>query len=398
MTAQGRNYWGLIAAGGTGSRMGTGVAKQYRLLAGITVLERAILQLLKVERLTGVMVGAASQPAASILQNLSGEQRRHRPVLRSEPGASRAATVLQALEEITRQASDQASDQTWVLVHDAARPMVQVADIDRLIDAADMGTDGGLLGWPVADSLARVQDGQMQTSVDRAGLWRAATPQVFRLGSLRDCLRAAINRGDTITDEASIMCAAGYRPVLVACAADNFKLTTVEDMAMAEQMLGASKQNIRVGTGYDVHALVPDRPLIIGGVDIPFERGLAGHSDADVLLHAIADAALGAAALGDLGRHFPDSDSRFSGISSRTLLRHVVSLLREQGMAIGNIDATVIAQAPKLARQIPQMQKNIAADCEVATELVSVKATTTEGLGFIGRGEGIAAQASVTLR
>ena len=153
----------------------------------------------------------------------------------------------------------------------------------------------------------------------------------------------------------------------------------------------------RVGTGFDVHQLVTGRALIIGGVNIPFERGLLGHSDADVLLHAIADALLGAAALGDIGKHFPDSDPTYKGADSRTLLRSVVQRVREAGWQVGNIDATIIAQAPKMAPHIAQMQVNIAADCGVAVHAINVKATTTEQLGFTGRGEGIAAQASALL-
>ena len=153
----------------------------------------------------------------------------------------------------------------------------------------------------------------------------------------------------------------------------------------------------RVGTGFDVHPLVPGRALIVGGVTIPYERGLLGHSDADVLLHAIADALLGAAALGDIGKHFPDSDPNYKGADSRTLLRTVVQRVREAGWQVGNIDATIIAQAPKMAPHVAQMQANIAADCGVALDAINIKATTTEQLGFTGRGEGIAAQASALL-
>ncbi len=158
-----------------------------------------------------------------------------------------------------------------------------------------------------------------------------------------------------------------------------------------------SQLPLRVGTGFDVHAFVAGRPLLIGGVEIPYERGLLGHSDADVLLHAICDALLGALALGDIGKHFPDTDNRYAGADSRALLRHVVGVVHAAGYAVGNIDATIIAQAPKMVPYIETMRRNIAADCGVSFDCISVKATTTERLGFTGRGEGIAAQAVVSV-
>ncbi len=348
------------------------------------MLERTIGQLLSVRtpRLDGIIIGAAKDPAESMLNRINENSSTGVEVSRSEPGPTRAQTVLLALQRAT-QACD---DDDWILIHDAARPLVRPREIEKLISVVGTSNDGGLLGWPVVDSLARADEGEMTTSHSRDGLWRCATPQMFRLGHLRDCLAAAIARGDSITDEASIM----------QCSSANFKITTPEDFDMAQQLINATTTT-RVGTGFDVHALVGGRRLILGGVEIEFDRGLDGHSDADVLLHAIADACLGAAAMGDIGRHFPDSDDRYAGADSRQLLRHVVDLLGSRGFAIINIDATVIAQAPKLAPYIARMVDNIANDCGVATDAVNVKATTTEGLGFTGRGQGIAAQASVSV-
>lgn len=374
--------------------MGVGTPKQYRLLAGMPMLELTVRKLLSLRnpQLDGVVIGAAAEPAESVLRRLNHDSIATGVLDRSEPGSTRAETVLKAVERVAQTCTDE----DWILVHDAARPLLKATDVERLIDVVGERDDGGLLGWAVADSVSRVDGDAMTESVSRDGLWRAATPQLFRLGLLRESLSAAIARGDVITDEASVMFAAGYRPRLVQCSPSNFKITTVEDFAMAQQMLGVST-GIRVGTGFDVHALVDGRPLILGGVEIAFDRGLDGHSDADVLLHAIADACLGAAALGDIGRHFPDSDSQYAGADSRQLLRHVVGLLRAGNLVVNNIDATVIAEAPKLAPHIAQMVANIASDCAVAPGAVNVKATTTEGLGFTGRGQGIAAQATVTV-
>jgi len=391
-----QRYWAVVAAGGSGSRMGPGQPKQYRILAGKTVLEHCVSQLLGVERLAGVFVGADRELAQPIIARI--QQPSPSVILRRcEPAATRAGTVLAALEMVQQYA--EIAD--WVLVHDAARPLVRIEDVDRLIDSIGDADDGGLLGWPVTDSLGLSEnaDGrpQMTRSVSRDGLWRAATPQMFRLGSLYATLQASIDNDTHATDEAGMMSAAGFHPTFVACSPTNFKITRIEDLQLASKLIDATTTSVRVGTGFDVHRLVAGRPLILGGVKIPFERGLAGHSDADVLLHAIIDACLGAAALGDIGGHFPDSDSQYQGVDSRELLRLSVARVAEAGFSVANVDATIIAEAPRLSPYVAAMTTQIASDCGVDVDCVNVKATTTEGLGFTGRGEGIASQASVIL-
>jgi 2-C-methyl-D-erythritol 4-phosphate cytidylyltransferase/2-C-methyl-D-erythritol 2,4-cyclodiphosphate synthase len=230
----------------------------------------------------------------------------------------------------------------------------------------------------------------------RADLWQAQTPQMFRYRLLMEAL-SEVGVDAVVTDEASAVEQHGYRPRLVMGDSRNLKVTYPQDLALAELILKNGKSIMRVGQGFDVHALVAGRRLVIGGVDIPFERGLAGHSDADVLLHAITDALLGAAALGDIGRHFPDTDPRYRGADSRVLLRDTVRLLAERGFGVVNVDSTVITEAPRLARYIPAMVENIAADLGIPASAVNVKAKTAERLGFVGRGEGIVAEAVVLI-
>jgi 2-C-methyl-D-erythritol 2,4-cyclodiphosphate synthase len=250
------------------------------------------------------------------------------------------------------------------------------------------------LALPVPDTLKR-SDASAEAvrsvqTVDRAGLWAAQTPQLFPLHRLAHALKQATD----VTDEASAMEQLGAKPRLVMGDWANRKYTYPEDFQEREAL---TRQNPwpRVGTGFDVHALVEGRPLIIGGVRIDHPRGLLGHSDADVLLHAISDAILGAAGLGDIGRHFPDTESQYKGADSRVLLRTVVERVHAEGFDVYQLDATIIAQAPKMSPHIAQMVMNIQADTQ--TEAVNIKATTTEHLGFTGRQEGIAAQASAVL-
>ena len=287
-----------------------------------------------------------------------------------------------------------------VAIHDAARPLAGSDLFDHCVQsAADNGA--AIAATPVADTLKRVDTGVITGTVDRAGLWAAQTPQAFRLDVL---LRAiAANAGETVTDEARLCEAVGVPVVVVPASLANLKVTHPEDIAVAEALLrNRSAQRppvtqMRTGIGYDAHRFAPERRLVLGGVEIRHDQGLAGHSDADVLLHAIADAVLGAAALGDIGKHFPPSDERFRDADSQDLLRQAVRLASEAGWAPGNVDATLLAEAPRIGPHVPLMRERIAACLGISLEAVGVKATTNEGMGAVGRGEGIAALATVTL-
>jgi len=231
----------------------------------------------------------------------------------------------------------------------------------------------------------------------RASLYEAQTPQAFHARALRAAIEALEARGETVTDDAAAMEAAGESVRLVEGAYTNIKLTTPEDLAMAEWMLRGQSAAPRTGYGYDAHRLVEGRPLVLCGVEIPFEKGLLGHSDADVALHALMDALLGAACLGDIGRHFPDSDERYRGVSSALLLEQVRELLAEKGWAVESVDVTVVAERPKLKGYMERMCARTAEALKISPDRVNVKATTTEGMGFEGEGLGISAHATATI-
>jgi 2-C-methyl-D-erythritol 4-phosphate cytidylyltransferase/2-C-methyl-D-erythritol 2,4-cyclodiphosphate synthase len=302
-------------------------------------------------------------------------------------GAERLHSVWQGLQEIT-------AGTEIVLIHDAARPFIAHRVIDACL-AAVHRHGAAVVARPVADTLKRATpEGAVETTVDRTGIWGAQTPQGFRADVLLAAYRRAREEGWRVTDDAAVVERAGHRVHLVEGDAMNFKVTRPEDLAMAERVLGTC----RSGFGYDVHRLVEERALVLGGVTVPSERGLLGHSDADVLTHAIMDALLGAAALGDIGQHFPDTDPAFRGASSLALLTEVIDKLQAAGWSVVNTDATIVAQAPRLAPFIPEMCRRLAAAMRLPVEHVSVKATTTEGLGFAGSGEGMAAYAAAAIQ
>jgi 2-C-methyl-D-erythritol 4-phosphate cytidylyltransferase/2-C-methyl-D-erythritol 2,4-cyclodiphosphate synthase len=300
-----------------------------------------------------------------------------------------------------------------VVIHDGARPLAEPQLFDRCAAvAAESGA--AIAATPVADTLKRVAEDAIAGTVDRAGLWAAQTPQAFRMETLRRAMAAS--SGEIVTDEARLCEVAGLPVSVVPASPANIKVTHAEDIPVADALLRerrggwrekGGKENEessghlplppRVGIGYDAHRFASGRRLVLGGVEIAHNRGLAGHSDADVLLHAIADAVLGAASLGDIGQHFPPSDERFRDADSQHLLREVARLAREAGWVPGNIDATLLAEAPRIGPHVPLMRERIAACLGLSPGAVSVKATTNEGMGSIGRGEGIAALATVTL-
>lgn len=283
-----------------------------------------------------------------------------------------------------------------VLIHDGARPLANADLFTRCaLAAAEFGA--AIAAIPVADTLKRVAERIITETVDRNGLWAAQTPQAFRLDVLHRAL--AVSGGADVTDEARICEAAGIPVTVVPASTANLKVTHPEDIAVAEALLLArfAPPRTRTGIGYDIHRFAPRRALVLGGVAIAHGVGLEGHSDADVLLHAIADAILGAAALGDIGQHFPPSDERFRDADSQDLLREVARLTREAGWVTTHVDATILAEAPRIGPHTLAMRQRIAACLGIEIDAVSVKATTNEGLGAIGRGEGIAALATATL-
>ncbi len=370
----------LIVAAGSGQRLGGGVPKQFRTIAGKPVLRWAV------ERLSGhsavgsvrVVVGEGQQSfATAALAGLEvGEL--------ITGGAERSDSVRAGLQAIHGEA---------VLVHDAARPFCPPLVVDRLLAALEF-FDGAAPVLGVGDTLARAGS-ELEDTVERSGLVRVQTPQAFRL----DSLRTAYGRwsGPAPTDETTVVRAAGMRVAAVEGDSLLDKLTTASDWQRAESWL-AGRMVPRTGMGFDVHAFAGDGPLMLGGIAVPSERGLAGHSDADVVLHAITDALLGAAGLGDIGEHFPPTDPQWKGAASELFLAHAAQLVRSGGGIIDHVDCTIICEEPRIGPHRAAMRERIAAILELRQTAVSIKATTTERLGFTGRGEGIAAQAVVSIR
>jgi 2-C-methyl-D-erythritol 4-phosphate cytidylyltransferase/2-C-methyl-D-erythritol 2,4-cyclodiphosphate synthase len=370
----------LIVAAGKGERLGGGVPKQYRMLGGKPVLRWAVEWLIShpAVRSTRVVIGSGQQElAAAALQGLDvGDM--------IEGGAERSDSVKAGLRAIGGDA---------VLVHDAARPFCPAAVVDRLIAQLEF-FHGATPVLPVGDTLARA-DRSLDEIVERTGLVRVQTPQAFRLDALRKAY--GIWSGGVPTDETTVLRAAGLEVGVVEGDPALDKLTTPADFQRAEQWI-AGRLSPRTGMGFDVHAFAGEGPVMLGGVAIPHSRGLLGHSDADVVLHAITDALLGAAGLGDIGEHFPPSDPTWKGVSSDRFLRHAVELLRSRGAIIDHVDCTIIAEEPKVGPHRSTMRQRIAEIAGLSLDQVSIKATTTEGLGFTGRREGIAAQAVASIR
>jgi 2-C-methyl-D-erythritol 4-phosphate cytidylyltransferase/2-C-methyl-D-erythritol 2,4-cyclodiphosphate synthase len=273
-----------------------------------------------------------------------------------------------------------------LVVHDAARPFASDALLERVLDASTRAP-AVIPAIPAADTIKRCVGGKVKETLDREALYHAQTPQAAN----REALLAAMRASPDATDESSALERAGIEVRVVPGEVSNRKITTFDDLK------GVLRVEHRTGLGYDVHRLASGRALILGGVEIPFERGLEGHSDADVLLHAVTDALLGAASLGDIGTHFPNTDPTWKNASSDHFLRHAMNLLRADGYALAHLDATVIAEAPRLAPFMQRMRDSIASILEVESSRISVKATTHEGLGALGRCEGIAAFAIATI-
>ncbi len=367
----------LLVAAGTGSRYGGETPKQFSMVAGCSVLRHAAAALARECDLLQPVGDAAAIGTA--LAGLA-----HLQVVPG--GATRQASVRAGLEALAPHAPD------VVLVHDGARPFIPPGTIAALLAALETAP-GAIPAVPVADTLKLGVHGRIAATVPRDGLFRAQTPQAFRFPLLLRLHRAS---GENATDDAALLEAAGEAVALVAGHEDNIKLTYKEDAMRLERVLAPTLLP-RVGTGYDVHVLQAGRKLILCGVEVPHEQGLAGHSDADVGIHALCDAIYGALAEGDIGRHFPPSESQWKDADSARFLRHAAGRIAARGGRLGNVDVTLICERPKITPHAPAMIARLAELLGVDPACVSVKATTTERLGFTGRMEGIAAQAVATV-
>lgn len=378
----------LIVAAGRGARFGGALPKQYRLLAGQTILRRSVLAYLNHSGIDRVRV--VIDPAFRDLYDAAvGDLPLAPPV---DGGTERQDSVRLGLEAMAA-----ADEPARVLIHDAARPLIDGDTIAQVIAALDH-TPGAIAAIPVADTLKRANIADacptIADTVDRSHLWRAQTPQGFRFRPILDAHRAAI--GSALTDDAALLEARGLDVRLVTATEENFKVTTEADLCRAEALL-AARMETRTGSGFDVHRFGPGDHVTLCGIAVPHDAGLEGHSDADVGLHAITDAILGAISAGDIGQHFPPSEPRWKGAGSDAFLRHAADLVAARGGRIVHLDVTLICERPKVGPHRPAMAERIAEILGLAADRVSVKATTTEGLGFAGRREGIAAQASATV-
>lgn len=379
-----RSIAAIVVAAGSGERA-RGISdtpKQYRLLAGKPVLVHAIEAMGTADVIVPVISsGHAAHYAALGLS--------HVPVF---GGSRRQDSVRAGLQALAPRNPD------FVLIHDAARPLTPPAVVQSVIAALD-GADGALPAVPVSDTIKRSRDGRtIEATEDRRTLYAAQTPQGFRFARILSAHLRAAGQPREFTDDAAVAEWAGMNVVLTPGDSRNIKLTLPEDFARAERLMGGDvRTETRVGQGLDVHAFGPGDHVMLGGVAIPHPRGLVGHSDADAALHALCDALYGALGEGDIGTHFPPSDPRWRGAASSTFLTHAAGLVRERGGRIVNLDLTIVCEAPRIGPHVEVMKAAIARICGVSGTRIAIKATTSERLGFPGRGEGIVAMATATI-
>ena len=378
-------FGAVLLAAGNSTRMGGGRSKVLEELEGRPALCRSLEVLDRCPLIGEICLVCREQDRGDMLPLTSGL---NTPVRVVPGGAQRQDSVEQGVEALT-------GPWEYVAIHDGARPLV-TEEVLAAVCRDAMAHGAATAAVPSKDT-CKLADGAgfVAATPARDRLWAVQTPQAFSLALYREALGKARAAGQSYTDDCQLIEAAGGKVKLTMGDYRNIKLTTPEDLLAARAYLGGEggKKTVRIGYGYDVHRLVEGRNLILAGVEVPFEKGLLGHSDADVIAHAVADALLGAAALGDIGHLFPDTDPHYAGADSLKLLAEVCRLLREKGFSIGNIDATLLAQRPKIAPHISRMRENLAEACGVAVGQVSVKATTEERLGFTGREEGMAASA-----
>ncbi len=385
----------LVVAAGRGVRLGGEMPKQYLPLGGRPLLRHCLELFAAHPRIDAVRAVIhpddralydAAAAGLDLLEPVAG-------------GATRQDSVRNGLESLVDMVPAR------VLIHDAARPFIDAPTVTAVLDALDRAP-GAIVAVPVADTVKRAAPGDLvATTVDRTGLWRAQTPQAFRYAEIRDAHRRLA--GEQLTDDAAVAERAGLEVLLVTGREDNFKVTSREDLARAERRLGrrddgegahAMAFEYRSGSAYDVHRFGPGDHVTVCGVRVPHDAALIGHSDADVGLHAITDALLGAIGDGDIGTHFPPDDPQWKGVDSAVFLKHAADLVSGRGGAIVNVDVTLVCERPKIGPHRPAMRDRVADLLGIDVDRVSVKATTTERLGFTGRREGMAAVATASVR
>lgn len=380
----------IIPAAGFGTRMNLDHPKQYHLLAGVPILVHTIRAFYLEKYVARIVVAVPANMVLhtrSLLLDHGFDETRLTIVAGGRRRQDSVKACLDALDDTTE----------IVIVHDGARPLVNRRLISQCYEAA-IACGAAVAAIPVKDTLKKsTAQGIVVDTIDRTSLWQAQTPQAFR----RDLLLQAycLNGDADVTDESSLLERAAIPVSLIEGSETNMKITRPEDLLLAEKLLCSSAAPIfRVGHGYDAHRFAENRRLILGGVTIPHSHGLDGHSDADVLTHALCDALLGAMGSGDIGKHFPDSDARFKGISSIVLLEQVIQIAWDKGYTLVNADITLVCQAPRLAPFLSQMVEIIGGTCKADGDTINIKATTTEGMGFTGRKEGIGCHAVVLLQ
>jgi 2-C-methyl-D-erythritol 4-phosphate cytidylyltransferase / 2-C-methyl-D-erythritol 2,4-cyclodiphosphate synthase len=370
----------IIAAGGRGSRFGGSQPKQLQMLAGVPILQRTVDAFLQGYAFDEIVVALPSELAADPPSYLDS-------VIVVEGGERRQDSVANAFRAV-------APSSEIIVIHDAARPLVSSELIERTIDAASK--HGAAIAALQARDTVKRTDGSrvIRGTIPREQIFLAQTPQAFRAGVLREAL-ALVSSASDATDEAMLAERAGHSVYLVDGDPRNLKITTPEDLEIAARLAGTTGRlgSIRIGNGYDLHRLVAGRPLILGGVAIPFDKGLEGHSDADAVCHAVTDAILGAASAGDIGRQFPDTDAAFKDANSIELLKRAAAVVRAAGYAVANVDVVVIAQQPKLSSHVDAMRASLARALGIEPQQVSVKGKTNEGVDATGAGEAIAVHA-----
>ncbi|MGB9723823.1 MAG: 2-C-methyl-D-erythritol 4-phosphate cytidylyltransferase [Chloroflexia bacterium] len=388
----GEAVWALVVAAGRSRRMG-GQDKLFAPLAGVPLLARTVERLLASPQVDEAVV--VLRPERMEDGRQLAQERSWRRVRFCTGGPRRQDSVRLGLETM--------EGEGWVLIHDGARPFVTSALVERGLEAA-AARGAAVPGLPLPDTVKRISPaGLVEETLPREALWSIQTPQTFRLSLIRQAHRHFASSPQTFTDDAALLEALGHPVAVFPGEADNFKVTSVEDLRRAEALWRLQEQpeeeggRLRIGLGYDIHRLRAGRRLVLGGVEVPFSRGLVGHSDADVLTHAVMDALLGAAGLGDIGTHFPPEDPAWKDASSLSLLERVVARLSEAGWAPRQVSAVLVAERPRLGPFVPMMRSRLAERLGLSPQEVAIQVTTNEGLGALGRGEGLAAWAVVQI-